>query len=61
MSADVVQVWAVKDHEGVAFYLDAELTRLLRRWERWRWDLPSTSQRWHHIDRRAYKIIWKRF
>lgn len=61
MSADVQPVWAVKDSSGVAFYLDAELTKVLKRWERWRADCPSTAQRWHHINRRAYKIIWRRF
>lgn len=61
MSADVIEVFAVKDGEGVAFYLDAELTRLLRRWEHWRWDCPSTRQRYFHENRRAFRIIWRRF
>lgn len=59
--SDAQQMFAVKDREGVAFYLDEKLTQLFKRWERWRWDCPATSQRWHHVDRRAYRLVWKRF
>ncbi len=61
MTPDITEVFAVKDRDGVTFYLDEALRQPLRRWERWRSDLPGPRQRYHHINGRCFKLKWLKF